>query len=109
MRRAVSRFNWGVLDQALSSGSNFLIAIIVVRRVSPEQFGAFSIVVIVYVLAVGAGRALNTEPLVVRFGGTPSAVRAASRHALGFAIVLGVCLGAACCGVAVVVAEPLRP
>ena len=87
----------------------FLIAIIIVRTASPTQIRTFSIVVIIYVLAVGAGRSLNTEPLIVRFGGTSAAVRAAGPRALGSAALLGLCLGAACLGVAVLVAEPLRP
>jgi protein-tyrosine phosphatase len=64
--------------------------------------------VIVYVLAIGASRALITEPLTVRFAGSEAAVRAEGRRALGFAGLLGLGLGVVCCIAGVAVGAPLR-
>ena len=44
--------HWGLLDQALSSGTNFAVAFVVVRRVDAAEFGAFSLVSVLYVIAV---------------------------------------------------------
>jgi hypothetical protein len=51
-----------MLDQAVSSLSNVVVAVIVARVVAPEQFGAFSVAVIAYAIALGAVRALVGEP-----------------------------------------------
>lgn len=45
-------------DQLLSSGTNFLAAVIVAHKATPEQFGLFSIVLVTFFLAAGFNRAV---------------------------------------------------
>jgi O-antigen/teichoic acid export membrane protein len=49
-------------DQAVSSGSNFLVTAIVAGLVSRSEFGAFSVAVIAFTLALGGVRAAVGEP-----------------------------------------------
>jgi hypothetical protein len=104
----LAQVNWGVLDQALSSGTNFLVALALVRRVSASEFGAFSIGVIIYVLSIGSARALNAQPLTITSGGSGERVQAAAGRALGMAAAVGLVLGFGCLISAMVVAGPLR-
>jgi hypothetical protein len=95
-RHYVTAGTWAIIDQALASGSNFLMAILVVRSVSPADFGAFSIVVVVYVLSVGVNRALTTEPLAIRFGRAVNPIMAHAPRCLGLALCFGTLVGTAC-------------
>ncbi|WP_197378837.1 MATE family efflux transporter [Mycolicibacterium mengxianglii] len=95
-RHYVTAGTWAIIDQALSSGSNFLLAIIVVRSVSPEDFGAFSIGVVIYVLTIGVCRALTTEPLAIRFGRATGPIMAEAPRCLGLALWLGSLIGTGC-------------
>jgi hypothetical protein len=95
-RHYVTAGTWAIIDQALASGSNFLLAILVVRSVSPADFGAFSIAVVIYVLAVGVSRALTTEPLAIRFGRAVNPIMAQAPRCLGLASCFGTLVGAAC-------------
>lgn len=49
-------------DQAISSLSNVVVAVLVARTVSPTMFGAFSVAMIGYQLSLGAVRATVGEP-----------------------------------------------
>jgi hypothetical protein len=49
-------------DQATSSLSNIVVTIIVARQLVAEQFGAFSVALLAYQLALAAGRAVVGEP-----------------------------------------------
>lgn len=62
-RRAV----WTFSDQALSSVTNFALAVVVLRTVPTREFGAFTLVMAIYFLALGLCRALAGEPQVVRY------------------------------------------
>ena len=97
------RIGWGVGDQALSSFSNFAMSLLIARSVSPEEFGAFGIAFATYTVALGAGRAIAGEPLVVLFSSVPE-----PRWARGTATAAGtaLALGATAC-VACVVAGTL--
>jgi hypothetical protein len=95
-RHYVTAGTWAIIDQALASGSNFLLAILVVRSVSPADFGAFSIAVLIYVLAVGVSRALTTEPLAIRFGRAVNPIMAQAPRCLGLASWFGIFVGTAC-------------
>lgn len=106
--RALAKGNWSVLDQVLSSGTNFLLAFVLVRRFGPEPFGAFSLGVVVYVLAIGLARALTGEPLVIRFTRTPGRAVEAARCAVGCAFLLGCALGGLCALAAALAGGPLR-
>lgn len=92
----VSASAWAIVDQALASGSNFLLAIVVVRSVSAADFGAFSVAVLIYVLAVGVSRALTAEPLAIRFGRAVAPIMAEAPRCLGLALWFGSLVGTGC-------------
>jgi hypothetical protein len=98
---------WGVVDQALSSGTNVVVAFLVVRMVPAVEFGAFSLMVVVYVLAAGVSRSLAGEPLMIRFSGRPDDAAAAA-GALGFAAAAGLTVGTGCALAAAATSDPLR-
>jgi hypothetical protein len=95
-RHYVTAGTWAIIDQALASGSNFLLAILVVRSVTPEDFGAFSIAVLIYVFSLGVCRALTTEPLAIRFGRAVDPILANAPRCLGLALCFGTLVGTAC-------------
>jgi hypothetical protein len=107
-RASLAHVNWGVLDQAISSGTSFLLAFVLVRRLSAEEFGAFSLVVVVYLVAMGTVRAVTTEPLMIRHGGATAEIRAVSGRVSGLAITIGVVLAVQCLAAAAIVNGPLR-
>jgi O-antigen/teichoic acid export membrane protein len=65
-RALFGRMSWTVVDQALSSVSNFVLGLIIARLAGPAEFGAFTIAYIVYVLALGISRSCASDPLMVR-------------------------------------------
>ncbi len=88
---ALRRVGWGVIDQALSSATNFALGVIVARVVSPAEFGAFSVGILVYVVVLMSSRAATSEVFAVRFSYVAEAdQRSASAHCLGFNALIGV-------------------
>jgi len=69
-----------VLDQGLISGSNFLLAILLARWLSPEQYGAYALSFAIFVLFSFIQQGLFLEPMSV-FG--PSIYRNSQREYLG--------------------------
>jgi O-antigen/teichoic acid export membrane protein len=103
------RAAWAIVDQMLSSASNFALAVIVARRVSTTEYGVFAIGFTIYVLALGVSRAVSTDPLMVRFSDRPAIdQREEARTAAGTAIIFGVALGALLVAAAFVAGSPLR-
>jgi O-antigen/teichoic acid export membrane protein len=95
VRQASRRLTWGVADQAMSSLTNFLLAIYVARTLGVGQFGAFSLAYVTYGLAINASRGLSVEPLLVRFSGTALGTwRRAAAGCTGTALLVGVVAGA---------------
>ena len=92
---AVTRLGWGVVDQAVSSLTNFAVSIYVVHVLGVVQFGAFSLAYVTYAFALTASRGLATDPLMVRFSGTdlPTWKHAVAR-CTGTAAVVGFAIGA---------------
>ena len=85
------RGRWVVLDQALSSGSNFLLSFVLVRSISPHSFGAFGIALVTFQAVLSLSRTQVSEPMVIRFSNSSDEDwRRASRSSTGFALVLGV-------------------
>lgn len=91
------RLGWGVLDQALSSLSNFALTFLVARSVTPARFGAFNIAFTTYLVALGLSRAIGTEPLSVRYSRvSPEEWRSGVRSASGVVAVIGVAGAVGC-------------
>ena len=84
------RARWVLLDQILSSASNFLFAILVARSVSAREFGLFTVAFLIYQVTLSTSRSLVSEPLVIKLSAAaPDAMREPSKAATGTAMVLG--------------------
>src|SRR4029450_8180933 len=70
--QAVRRLGWGVMDQGISSLSNFALGLFVARSFGASNFGAFTLAYITYTFVLNAARGLSTDPLLVRYSGDPS-------------------------------------
>jgi O-antigen/teichoic acid export membrane protein len=91
---ASRRLGWGVVDQAVSSLTNFAVSIYVVRTLGAVQFGAFSLAYVTYAFALNASRGLATDPLLVRFSDTDIPTwRRAVASCTGTATVVGLAAG----------------
>ena len=84
----VRRLGWGLADQALSSLTNFALAVLVARTVGTAELGAFGLAFTTYTITLGATRALCSEPLTVRYSATGEAEwREGASAATGIALV----------------------
>jgi O-antigen/teichoic acid export membrane protein len=103
------RVTWTLLDQCLSSLTNFAIALVAARQAGVGEFGAFSVALTTYLLLLGLSRSICTDPLVVRFSvdGTPGR-REAVGASTGAALAVSLVAGVACALVAVVCSGALR-
>jgi O-antigen/teichoic acid export membrane protein len=88
---AAKRVAWGIADQALSSVTNFGLAVLAARALRVHEFGAFSIAFAAYTFALGISRATASEPLVIRFSGaTEAGWRRGTGASAGAVLILGV-------------------
>jgi O-antigen/teichoic acid export membrane protein len=109
VRSPKARAAWTILDQTLSSASNFALAVIVARQVGTTEYGVFAIGFTIYALALGVSRALSTDPLVVRFSHKSlDDQREEAGTAAGTAILFGVVLGGLLVAAAFLAGSPLR-
>jgi len=104
-RDLAGRIRWGVIDQALSSLTNFALVLLVARASEPAAFGGFSVVFVGYLLALWACRSLVGDPFALRFSASRACERQASAAAaagaglgLGLAGAVGMGLAAAATG-----------
>ncbi|MGY2078781.1 hypothetical protein [Modestobacter sp. SYSU DS0657] len=78
----------------MSSGTNLVLSLLVARSLSADGFGAFAVAFTIYSFLIGAGRALISQPLVVRYTSASSdEFHQASRSATGAATLLGLASG----------------
>ena len=87
--QAGRRLSTITVDQAISGGSNVLIAVLAARILGVESFGLFGIVFLVTITAQGAIRALVCEPLLVR----PAEAEERPGEVVGTALMLGAAMG----------------
>jgi O-antigen/teichoic acid export membrane protein len=88
--RIARRIRWGLADQALSSLTNFVLGIVVARAVGLTDFGAFGLAFTGYLIATGVSRAVNGQPILIRYSGVPTEVwRRAAAAVSGTALVIG--------------------
>jgi O-antigen/teichoic acid export membrane protein len=108
LRSLGGRFGWGVGDQALSSLTNFALGLVAARTLSSADFGAFAVVFAVYLLGLGAARAVSTEPMVIRFSAVSGDQwRLGAASATGTSLVFGLLAGIACITAGVLAGGPL--
>ena len=90
------RIQWGFVDQAVSSFTNFAIGLVVARVAAPRQFGVYSLAFTLYAMLLWVSRSVTTDPFVVRLTARPAPEqRAAARQAVGAATVVGLASGVA--------------
>ena len=83
-----------MVDQGVSSLTNFAVVLLAIRTVGSAQFGAFSLAYVTYSFALSASRGLVTGPLQVRFSATDLPTwRRAVAQCTGTAAVAGVVAG----------------
>ncbi|HET6188456.1 MAG TPA: hypothetical protein VFE59_15895 [Trebonia sp.] len=88
------RLGWGLMDQAVSSLTNFAIVLYAARTVGATQFGAFSLAYTTYGFVLSASRGLASGPLQVRYSGNDiPAWRRATASCAGTAAVSGLVAG----------------
>lgn len=91
---ATRRGAWVLFDQGLSSLTNFGLSVMVLRAVGPEEFGAFTIVLMTYFLALYLSRALAGDSQLVRHSHVSTdEAREATRAATGVALLVGLATG----------------
>lgn len=64
LMKKFAHLNWALLDQALVSGTNFLVGILLVRYLGFEQYGQFVLVWMVVQFIVSMQSALIVSPMV---------------------------------------------
>lgn len=79
---------WASLDQVLSSASNFVLAVVAARSLSPGTFGAFAIVYSSYLVLAGVNQGATTAPLAVRFSAGGADLRRVIGDVTGACVVL---------------------
>jgi O-antigen/teichoic acid export membrane protein len=88
------RLSLGVVDQLLSSGSNFVALLLGARYLSVTGFGDFSLAMLSFTLTLGIARALCSEAMLVRPGSGPDEHRRRNREATGAVVWVGLVAGA---------------
>lgn len=105
---------WGVVDQGLSSVTNFGVGLVAARTSTPEEFGAFSVAFATYLIGIGVIRAMISDVYSVQFAagaeGESQGKRSYPFASGAWGAALGVSLvGMVACGVAVLLTSgPLR-
>lgn len=88
------RAGWTLVDQALSSGTNVAVSVLVARTVDTRGFGLYSLAFATYLLLGGISTSLFAQPLIIRFTALSGvAVDRAREAVLGGALGLGLGAG----------------
>ena len=83
-----------IADQSISSLTNLLLSLVVLRSVGSEGFGAFTLALTVYFFALAVGRGLCGEPQIVRVASNRGEDwRRSTQGMTGLALMLGVATG----------------
>lgn len=64
-RRWSGRIVWNVVDQALSSGANFVMALTLARWLSVTAYGTYAVAFSIYLFALSVYTSIVTEPMSV--------------------------------------------
>lgn len=103
------RVGWTIVDQGLSSVTNFLLGVLVARSVEPVVFGAFSLCFVTYRLALGLFRGLVAQPIMMRLSAeNEEQLRRGTRDGLGASLAVGIAAGLLISAVATLTSPPLR-
>jgi O-antigen/teichoic acid export membrane protein len=113
VRGVARRASWGLLDQVMSSGSNFALSAFVAASVGATEFGAFTVAYAIYNLVLAFSAGLASVPLLVRYSASArERYQTATRASVGVALVVGTLAGLLCLAASPLttpaVAGPLR-
>ncbi len=64
-QQALAPAVWGIADQTLSAAANFVINIVLIHWLGPEEYGAFAVSMAWLLLLAGLHNALLMEPMLV--------------------------------------------
>ena len=93
----VRRFGWAFADQMLSSGTNFLLGVLVARTVGVRDLGAFSVAYATFTFSLGGVRAVASELLIIRHSSlSEHEWRDGIRRSAGTALLAGIVIGTGC-------------
>lgn len=107
--RARTHAAWGVLDQIVSSGANFIFIVAVARSVAPSDFGSVALAFEVYLLTVIVTRGVAGDTLIARFSGRGDRdIRAAIQASSGASLAIALIVAATAAASAFLVAPQLR-
>ena len=96
-RSVVRRFGWAFADQLLSSGTNFLLGVLVARTVGVRDLGAFSVAYATFTFSLGGVRSVASELLIIRHGAlSEHEWRDGIKRSTGTALLAGIIIGAGC-------------
>lgn len=85
---------WALVDQVLSSATNFAMAIIVARLLEPEGYGQFALATATWLTLLGLVRAMVVQPYVVEAAVQDRPTwRRTTRQASGTIVVFGLVSG----------------
>jgi O-antigen/teichoic acid export membrane protein len=90
LTHALRRGGWTLADQIVSSGTNFLLLILLARHMPAADFGAFALLYGYYVVCVQITQTSFAEPALVRFPRDVDSARRALRGSSGATAVFGV-------------------
>jgi hypothetical protein len=83
-----------VIDQVISSASNFALSILIARSVDSHTFGAFATSFTLFSFLIGIARAIGRYPLIIGFGGgSKEEYRRATQSATGAICSFGFAAG----------------
>lgn len=97
-----------IADQVLSSGTNLLLLVLVLRASSGPVFGAFSVALIVQGLLLACSRAMIGEVLLLRVRANPQNVKTDRSMALTLVLGSGALLALVMASVGAFLPDPLR-
>ncbi len=92
-RPLLARASWTFGGQVVSSGSNFVVSLLVLTTAGRREFGAFAVALTVYLLVTQLARSTLTLPVLMLYSEEDEAGSAA--HQAGPALALTVLTGAA--------------
>ncbi|MBA2529681.1 MAG: hypothetical protein H0V19_06900, partial [Euzebyales bacterium] len=92
--RMVRQGGWALADQMLSSGTNFLAAIVVARLLGPAEYGSYALAFAAWVVVMALTRSMLVQPYIVSGAELEgSQWRDHTRLALGCVLMAGVLAG----------------
>jgi O-antigen/teichoic acid export membrane protein len=87
--RLRGKFTWGLLDQLVSSATNFGLSLVAGRLLGVSGLGVIAIGFSAYLIVLGFHRALVSEPLIVASITNPEVRRRATRSSISATAGLG--------------------